>query len=897
MSWRRVLRRASWDRERLEEIDSYLAIETDENIARGMSDSEARASARRKLGNSTLIREEIYRMNTIAIVETLGRDVRHVLRMLRHNPTFAVVALLTLAIGIGGNTAVFSVVNSVLLKPLPYPKAEELVAVAHTAPGFSGLSSIYGDLRLSASMFVTYSEHNRAFQALGVWSTATMSVTGLAEPEQIRAVLVSDGILRALDVPPIMGRWLSQADHTPGSPATVMLSYGYWQRRFGADRSVVGRKITVDSRLREIVGVMPQAFRVVNTDSDLFVPLSFERSRLILPGFSYQSIARLKPGVTIAKAEADIARLVPVWMNSWPMLGGIDPRVYERARIAPAIRPLKKEVVGNAADILWVLMGTIGIVMVIAAANVANLMLVRTEARQQELAVRAALGAGWGRLVRELLLESLVLGVIGGALGLGLAHAGLRFLVAAGPGRLPRLNEIALDGWALGFTVAVSLLSGLMCGLIPAFKYAGPSISMALRSAGRALSHSRDRHRARNVLVVAQVALALVLLVSAGLMIRTFQALAKVDAGFTEANQLQVMRISIPGLLVREPERVARMQNEIVDKVAAIPGVSSVAFTSGMPMEGFATNWDAITVEGKTCTEAEIPPMRVFKSISPRLFQTAGTRLIAGRDFNWTDLYGRRPVVMISENLARELWSSPSAAIGRRIATCLPKAPLREVIGVVQDVHDNGVHEPSPAIVYWPSFGESSYIPGEVDVARTVTFAIRSHLAGSDGFLQQLNQAVWSVNASLPVASVRTMQDVYDQSQSRTSFTLVMLGIAGTVALVLGVIGLYGVISYVVSQRRREIGIRLALGAQHGELERMFVRYGLSLAGIGVAIGLAAAAGLTRLMSSLLFGISPLDPLTYVAVPVVLVAAAVLASYLPARRAALVDPVDALKAE
>jgi len=380
-------------------------------------------------------------------------------------------------------------------------------------------------------------------------------------------------------------------------------------------------------------------------------------------------------------------------------------------------------------------------------------------------------------------------------------------------------------------------------------------------------------------------------------MIRTFQALGNVNPGFTQPEQIQTMRISIPFPLVREPERVARMQNDIVDKLSTIPGVRSVAFASGMPMEGFPPNWDAITVEGKTCFGSEIPPFRVFKSISPGLFQTAGTKLIAGRDYTWTDLYGHRPVVIISENLARELWGAPSAALGRRIATCLPKAPLQEVIGVVQDVHDNGVQEPSPAIVYWPSFGASPYIPGEVDIARTVTFAIRSQRAGTDGFLQQLNHAVWSVNASLPLASVRTMQDVYDQSLARTSFTLVMLGIAGTMALVLGIIGIYGVISYVVSQRRREIGIRLALGAGQGELRRMFVRYGLALAGMGVVIGLGAAAGLTRMMKSLLFGITPLDPLTYAAVPVVLVVAAVLASYLPARRAAAVDPVEALKAE
>jgi predicted permease len=836
-------------------------------------------------------------MNTIAFLDSLGRDVRHGLRMLRHSPTFTVVALLTLAIGIGANTSVFSVVNSILLNPLAYPKPEELVAVWHKAPGAEGLGNVSGDLRLSASMYFTYAEQNRTLQALGVWATGTANVTGLLEPEQVRTVSVSDGALQALSVPPILGRWLSGADQKPGGPATVMLSYGYWQRRFGGDRSVIGRKITVDSRPREIVGVMPKAFRFVNADSDLIAPLALDRSKARLPGFGLQCVARLKPGLSVAAAEADIARLVPIWMNSWPAWPGINPRIYESWRIAPALRPLNQDVVGSVGNVLWVLMGTIGIVMLIASANVANLLLVRAEARQQELAVRAALGAGWGRIVRALLIESILLVLIGGALGLGLAYAGVHVVVAMGPGSLPRLSEISVDARAIGFTVGVSLLSGILVGLVPALKYAGPRISIALRGGGRTASQSRERNRTRNVLVVAQVALALVLLVSSGLMIRTFQALRSVEPGFVHAEQIQIIRTSIPGSLAREPERVVRMQNDIVDKLAAIPGVTSVAFTSQMPMEGTGHNWDAICIENKPLAGSDIPPLRIFKSISPGLFQTAGTELITGRDYTWTDIYGRRPVVMISENLARELWGTPSDALGKRIGTCLPGAPLREVIGVVQDVRDNGVHEPAPAIVYWPSFGESIYVPGRVDVARVVTFAIRSERAGSQSFLSQLNQAVWSVNGSLPLASVRTMQDVYDQSLARTSFALVMLGIAGTMALVLGIIGIYGVISYAVSQRRREIGIRLALGAQQGELRQMFVRSGLRLAGIGVAIGLGAAVGLMRLMKSLLFGISPLDPLTYAAAPVVLVAAAVLASYLPARRAATVDPVEALKAE
>lgn len=896
MGLQRFFRRSKWDRERLAEIESYVQIETDENIARGMNYDEAHAAARRKFGNNMQVREEIYAMNTVAFLDALARDVRYAFRALRHNPMFTAVALLTLAIGIGANSAVFSVIDSVLLKPLRYPNANQLVGLRQFAPGAAGLASFADGLLLSPSMYFTYAEHNRAFQSLGVWMTGTANVTGIAEPEQVRIANVSDGVLQALDVSPVIGRWLSRADQIPNGAQTAMLSYGYWQRRFAGDRSVIGRNLIVDSSSREIVGVMPNGFRLPNADFDLIVPLAFDRGKLILAGFGFQGIGRLKSGVTIPQANADLARVLPIWMNSWSNGPGTDPRFYLTWKITPAIRPLKEEVVGKLGDVLWVVMGTIGLVMLIACANVTNLLLVRAESRQQELAVRAALGAGSRRLIRELLVESLLLGLMGGALGIVFAYGGVRLLVAIGPANLPRLNEISIDPATLAFTLAISLLSSLLFGLIPALKYATPRISIALRSVGRTSSVSRERHRVRNALVVAQVALALVLLVSSGLMIRTFQALSAIDPGFTDAQHLETIRISIPASLVPKPERVIRTQNDILDKLAAIPGVTSVGFANEMPMEGIDSNWDMIYLEHRTRSPGETPPLRFYKYVSPGFFHVAGTRLVVGRDLTWTDVYGLRPVALISENLARELWGTPSAALGQRFRE-FSSMPWHEVIGVVQDVRENGVQENAPAIVYWPSMMENLFGPRELDAMRTVTFVIRSKRAGTESFLNQVRQAVWSVNASLPVASARSMQEIYDRSLARTSFTLVMLGIAGAMALVLGIVGIYGVISYAVSQRRREVGIRLALGAQQGELKRMFVRHGLVLAAIGVGIGLVAAAGLMRLMTSLLFGISPLDPVTYVIVPLVLAAAAVLASYLPARRAAAVDPVEALRAE
>ncbi|HEV2690030.1 MAG TPA: ABC transporter permease, partial [Bryobacteraceae bacterium] len=521
------------------------------------------------------------------------------------------------------------------------------VAVKQTAPGAAGLANISDGLRLSGSMYFTYAEQNRSFQALGVWIVNVASVTGLAEPEQVRTVVVSDGALQALDVQPKLGRWLSAADQMPGAPLTAMLSYGYWQRRFGGDASIAGRKITINGRPWEIVGAMPQGFRFVNADFDLILPLAFDRTKLSLPGFGFPGIARLKPGVTIPQANADLARLLPIWMHSWRFDG--NPDIYKTWKITPALRPLKQEVVGNVSETLWIVMATIGMVMLIACANVANLLLVRGEARQQELAIRAALGAGRGQIARSFLVECMMLGLMGGALGVGLASAGLRLLAAIGPSNLPRLSEIAIDPRTLAFSFVLSLLSGLVFGLIPVLKYAGPRIAVILRSAGRTLSAGRERHRARNLLVVAQVAMAMVLLVSAGLMIRTFQALRTVEPGFTKAEHLQTMRISIPPTVAKEPERVARMQNDINDKLAAIPGVTSVAFASAMPMEGIEPNWDCIFAEGTRYVPGEIPPLRMFQYVSPGFFRTAGTRLIAGRDLTWTDVYAQRHMAMVSE--------------------------------------------------------------------------------------------------------------------------------------------------------------------------------------------------------------------------------------------------------
>ena len=813
-----------------------------------------------------------------------------VLRRFTRAPMFTATALITLAIGIGANTAVFSVVNGVLIRPLPYPQSEELVGVWHSAPGV-GFKD--GTVNVSPTLYLTYRDESRTFRDVGIWSRGGVTVTGLSEPEQVRSLFVTQGVLDAVGVPPALGRWFSREDDTPGTPETVLLTHGYWQRRFAGDRGVLGSAVTIDSKPRTVIGVMPDGFRFLDADTDVILPQRFDRARLFLGNFSFTGIARLKPGITVEQANADVARLLPIWLDTWPAPLGLDKALFRNAGFAPALRPLKQDIVGNITDVLWVLMGTIGVVLVIACANVANLLLVRVEGRHQELATRAALGAGRGRIATELIQESLALGAMGGVLGLGVAFGALRLLKALRPETLPRLDEISIDPMVLGFAAAASLLSGILFGLIPILKYSGPQFVTALRGT-RTASHSRERHRARNVLVVVQVALALVLLVASGLMIRTFQTLRQVDPGFTQPDQVQMMRVSIPPTLIEDPLRVARTYREILEKLASIPGVRSAAFANSAPLEGFNSN-DPVVAEDKVYEPGKIPPLRRFKFVSPGYFRAVGTPFITGRDITWSDVFDDRPVAVVSVNLAREMWGEPSVALGKRIKIA-PVDVWREIVGVVGDVRDNGVHEAAPAIVYWPTM-MPKFWGNERFASRSLTFILRSDRTGTDAFLTQIRQGVWSVNGSLPLALVRTLQEVYARSLARTTFALLMLAIAGAMALLLGIIGIYGVIAYSVSQRTREIGIRMALGVEQREVRRMFLRHGLLLSAIGVGVGIGVAAAMMRLMTSMLYQVSPLDLTTYAGVSLVLLVAAMIASYLPARRAASLNPVEALRAE
>jgi putative ABC transport system permease protein len=843
-------------------------------------------------GDVTKVRKDIGGERKGERMNDFGDQFRQVLRRLGRAPLFTAITLITLGAGVGANTVIFSVLEGVLLKPLPYPHEERLVGVWHTAPGV-GLP----ELETAPFLYFTERDQSTTLEDVGAWTHDSLNVTGLGEPEQVRGLDVTDGILPLLGVRPVLGRMFTRADDTAGSPETVMISYGYWRKKFGGDPGVIGRTITADGKARTVIGVLPQGFHFLDEeDVELILPFRWDRNKTKLGNFSYYGIARLRPGVTLAQANADLARLMPIAIRSFAPPDGFSLSLFEKAQFAPLLRPLKRDVVGDVGKVLWVLMGCIGAVLLIACANVANLLLVRIEGRRQELAIRAALGAGWGRIAFELLFESVILGLLGSVVGLGLAYAALRVLVAMAPAGLPRIHEIGIDFPVLLFTLGIAMLASLLFGAVPILKYTGSRLNTGLREGGRTLSASREQHRARNVLVVVQVALALVLLICSGLMIRTFRALTHVPPGFVDGDSVQTFRIYIPESEIPDTDRegIVRMEQEIQDRLAGIPGVTSASFSTGIPMDQ-TNSMDPVFAQDRTYAEGELPPLRRFKFISPGYFGTLGTPLVAGRDLTWAEMYQQLPVAIVSENFAREYWHSANEALGKRVRVGNTDE-WREIIGVAGDVYYEGVNKLASSAVYWPVM--MNRFEGQKDyVRRAVAYALRSPRAGSESFMKEVREAVWSVNPNLPLAQVHTVGYFYGKSLARTSFTLVMLGVAGGMALLLGIVGIYGVIAYSVSQRTREIGIRMALGAQTRILTGMFVRQGLLLTGIGIACGLMVAFAAMRLMASLLFHVSPMDPVTYLGMTIGVVVTGYLACYLPSRRAASVDPVEALRAE
>ena len=816
--------------------------------------------------------------------------MRHALRRLFKSPAFSLTALITIGAAIGANALIFSVVNGVVLKPLPFADPDRLVGVWHTAPGLVAGGQ---PMNQGPTTYLTYRD-NKVFDDIGMWDNSAVTITGRGEPERIDALLVTDGTLPVIGVRPALGRTFTPADDSPGSAETAIVSHDYWRRVLGGAAAAIGQSIVIDGRPREVIGVLPEGFRFLRYNPMVLLPLRFNRSEVFIGNFSYQAVARLKPGQSIDQASANMARLIPNIPDNYPLPPGFSRQMFDEVKLGPLVRPLIEDVVGDIGNLLWVLLGTVAIVLLVACANVANLFLVRAEGRQQELAVRTALGASRAQVIRSLMSEALTISVAGGLLGLALAYGGIQLLVALNPARLPRLENITIDPIVLAFTVGLSVISGVLFGLLPIVKYASPNLGNALKEGGRGSSDGRERHRARNSLVVAQVALAMVLLIASGLMIRTFAAMRDISPGFTNPDEVLTFRLTIPTAIAAEGPQVASMHEQILRRLEALPGITSASLSSSVTMDGNDSN-DPIFREDKPALEGQMPPLRRYKWIPGNYFKTMGNPLLAGRDITWADVHSMNPVAVINEKLAREFYGSPQAAIGQRIRNT-PQSTWREIVGVVGDEYDDGVTRPATTIVFWPMMMRDFWDQG-VMVQRGMAYVLRTSRLQDQGFLKEVQQAVWSVNANLPLARVQTLAEIYDDSMAETSFALVILGIAASVTLLLGLVGIYGVIAYIVSQRKREVGIRMALGAHSAEVQRMFVTRGLMLTGIGLMVGLAAAAALMRLMSSLLFGVNPFDPITYAAVVAGLGVVALVATWLPARHATKIDPMLALRSE
>ncbi len=821
------------------------------------------------------------------LMQTTMADLRYAIRSLAKNPGFTLTALVTLALGIGATAAIFSVLNGVLLQPLPFHQPERLVGVWHTVPGRGD-----GKYPLSPGTYFTYRDENHVFEEIGLWRTTQVTVTGLDEPERVMMMQVTDGTLPTLGIEPILGRRFSAQDDTPGTPLTVMLGNGYWRRRFGGDPDVIGQTLLLNGLAIEIIGVMPPGIRILGNDPAVYLTLRFDRSRVTAGNFSFRGLARLRPGVTMEEANRDIARMLPLAPERFP--GGPTAAKMADANYGPDVHPLKVDEIGNIGRVIWVILGTVGLVLFIACVNVANLFLIRAETRQREIAVRAAMGAGRSRIARQFLAESLVLGLGGGTVGLGLAYGGLRLLVRLAPDNLPRVDQITITPVVVWFTLAIAVATGLVFGLLQLLRFSAPNLANALRSGGRGTSDGKERHRLRNALAASEVALALILLIASGLMVRSFQALRQVYPGFDRPDEVLTARLSIPSREVPDAEAAARMHESILERIGGLPEVMSVGASSSIAMDGLTSN-NGVDVEDFPTPENELAPSRRYKWVAGDYFATMGNPVLAGRVFTWDDMRNAATVVVVSENFAREYWGQPNRALGKRIRVG-GGGPWYEIVGVVGNVHDDGVAADPPTIVFWP-FVMADFWGSTPYVWRTLSYAIRVRVADPASVLSRIRQSVWSINPNLPLANVKTLDQILADSMARTSFTLVMLGIAAVVALLLGMVGIYGVISYVVAQRTREIGVRVALGAQQGNVRMLVLRQGGLVALIGVAVGLAAAAALTRLMAALLYGVSPLDPITYAAAAVGVTLVALLACYFPARRATTVDPVEALRWE
>jgi len=821
-----------------------------------------------------------------ALTADVAQDVRYALRGFRKTPGFTAIAVLTLGLGIGATAAIYTIIQGVLLAPLPYDHPGELVAVDLAAPGV-GPSSF----PQTAQTYVVLDEGTRSFDAFGAWAPTTVTVSDAGNPERVDAAWMTDGVLRALRAEPMVGRGFGPADGERSGPQTVILDYGYWQGRLGGDPAILGRTIRINGEDRQVIGVMPRGFHLLDANATLYLPFILDE-RAVGPtiSFDYLTLGRLAPGVTREAAAADLDRLLP---QAGERFEGITKERMSELGFRTDVHDLKDNVVGSVGRTLWLLFGAVGLVFLIAIANVANLFLVRAESRRREVAVRTALGASHQRLARQFLVESSVLGLLGGVAGLLLARVGVGALLRLAPEALPRSGAIGIDLGVVVFTAGVALVGALGFGLVPVMFRGRAPLADTLRAGDRGSGPSRRRLRTQGVLAVAEVALALVLVVGAGLMVRSMVALQHVRPGFDTPDRVLTFRITIPHGEVPDASAVPVMHRRILEALTRVPGVTAVGAASGVPLEGHS-NRNSISPRDPSVGTGE-SMSGYYKGIAGDFLGAMHIPLLAGRTLTWEDLQQRRPVALVSENVARGYWGDPASALGQAFRHD-PRDPWREIVGVVGDVHEFGLDREPPAGVYYPVYVEQ-FLGFPWFVRRSLTYTIRTDRRDPLLLTPEVRRAVWSVSPTLPLADLRTMQSLMRDSTARGAFMMTLLGLAATMAVVLGLVGTYGVIAYAVSSRRREIGVRLALGARPLDVRGMVLRRTLAVAAAGTAIGLAAAIGLTRVLESQLFGVTATDPLTFAAAAAGIGLAALAAGWWPARRAAQVDPMETLRAE
>jgi putative ABC transport system permease protein len=814
-------------------------------------------------------------------------------RSLRRAPAFTVAAAATLVIGIAAAVAIFALVNGVLLRPLPYGTPDRLVGAWHDLKGISIRKA-----NQTGATYFTYRKLAQSIEGIGVYQSDAVNVSdprGGAEPQRITSGWISASLIPVLQVAPLLGRSFTEAEDLPKGPSVVIVSEGLWRSRFGADPAILGRTLEVNGRSRAIVGVMPARFRFPAAATQLWLPLQLDPNDPNPGGFNYDAIARLKPGVSVDAAQREFAAVLPRMVELSPNIApGVSTQMLlDQAKPVPVLVPLKDDVTGSVAKTLWIVAAAAGLVLLVACANVTNLILVRADARQRELAVREALGAGRARVLAHFLSESAVITAIAGAVALGVAALAIRSLVGAGPEEIPRLTELEIDRTTVAFAIAVSALVAVVCSVIPALRLGRVHLSSALREGGRGGTASRVRQRVRSALVAAQIALALVALAGSGLLVRTFQRLNAVRPGFNPEN-VATFWMSLPEARYPSDTAVARFYTQLLDRVASLPGVQAVGVTSRLPLVARGSSQNPLYPEGDPSFATKIPPLQIFTTTDGGFFRAMGIPLVAGRTFGRLDAQ-RFDEAIISQATAVQFWkdSSGRRAIGKRFRS-LPGGSLFTVIGVVGNVRDTALAGAPSQTVYFPEVPSTGRFSEQT--RRTMALVVRT---GSEpaAITRVVQRAVRELDASLPLFDVRPMTAVFRASMAQLSFTILVLGAAAMVTLALGAVGLYGVMAYVVTLRTRELGVRIALGAAPGAVVAMLTRQGIVLTGVGIAGGLLLFALVARYLRTLLFGVAPTDSVTLVGASLLLVAIAALASWIPARRTARLDPADVLRAE